>query len=277
MSHELPDSTDRFRRAGAAFEQLCRTMHTLRAPGGCPWDREQTLASLKPYLIEEAYETLEAMESGDAREHCEELGDLLLQVVFQSEIAQETALFDTAAVAHAINDKLVRRHPHVFAGARANDAAGALQNWEAIKATERPKSKGRLDGIPRALPGLTRAMRTGEKAAAVGFDWPDAAGSKAKVDEEMRELEEALAAPGSTSNSSSIKEEMGDLLFALVNLCRHLRLDPEEALRGTIEKFQQRFGHLERSIGASGRSMESASLDELNELWDDAKARERRQ
>lgn len=276
MSHDQSDSPDRFRRAGAAFERLCRTMHTLRAPGGCPWDREQTLASLKPYLIEEAYETLEAMESGDAREHCEELGDLLLQVVFQAEIAQETKLFDTAGVATAINDKLVRRHPHVFAGAKADDAAGALQNWEAIKATERPKTKGRLDGIPRALPGLTRAARTGEKAAAVGFDWADVAGSKAKVDEELRELEEALAAPRDAANSAAIKEEMGDLLFALVNLCRHLRLDPEEALRGTIEKFQQRFRHLEQSMGARGRSLESASLDELNQLWEEAKSRERR-
>ena len=267
---------DRFRRAGAAFEQLCRTLHTLRAPGGCAWDREQTLASLKPYLIEEAYETLEAMESGNAREHCEELGDLLLQVVFQSEIAQETNLFDTAAVATAINDKLIRRHPHVFADAKADDAAGALQNWEAIKATERPKTKGRLDGVPRAMPGLLRAMRTGEKAAAVGFDWPNTAGSKAKVHEELAELEEALAGSGDAANQASIKEEMGDLLFALVNLCRHLKLDPEEALRGTIEKFQQRFRHLELSMGAANRSIEAASLDELNQLWEEAKSRERR-
>ncbi|HET6345588.1 MAG TPA: nucleoside triphosphate pyrophosphohydrolase [Myxococcota bacterium] len=263
--------TDRFKRAGEAFEKLCRTMATLRAPGGCPWDREQTLASLKPYLIEEAYETLEAIESGDSAAHREELGDLLLQVVFQAELTQEEGTFGAAEVADAITAKLVRRHPHVFAEASADDAKGALQHWETIKATERPKHKGRLDGVPRALPGLLRAYRTGEKAASVGFDWPDWRGSKAKVEEEWGELEEALGTPEAPE---AIRAEMGDMLFALVNLCRHLDIDPEDALRLTIDKFTQRFRHVEAKLAASGRPPQSASLDELNDLWEDAKSLE---
>lgn len=273
--------TERFKRAGNAFENLCRIMAHLRAPGGCPWDREQTLDSLKPYLIEEAYETLEAMESGDPKAHREELGDLLLQVVFQAEIAQETAVFDVADVADAIRTKLIRRHPHIFdpesgeataPGAATVTVTESLHRWETIKATERPAHKGRLAGVPRAMPGLLRAFRTGEKAAAVGFDWPDAHGSRAKVAEEWLELQEAM---DEKADPARVQEEMGDVLFALVNLCRHLKLDPEEALRTTIEKFHQRFQHVEKSLAAQGREPQKASLDELNQLWEDAKSIER--
>ena len=264
---------DRFHNAGAAFVALCQVMARLRAPGGCAWDAEQTFTSLKPYLIEEAYETLEAMESGDAAAHCEELGDLLLQVVFQAEIANETQSFDAAQVARGITDKLVRRHPHVFADAEADTAASALKKWEDIKATERPAHKGRLAGVPRALPGLLRAFRTGEKAAAVGFDWPDTTGSRAKVAEEWGELQEAMDAG---TSPRAIQEEMGDLLFALVNLCRHLKIDPEESLRLTIEKFHQRFQYVEQKTATVGQGMEGATLDALNALWEEAKSLERR-
>jgi MazG family protein len=271
--------SDRFDEAGAAFAQLCRTMHKLRAPGGCAWDAEQTMTSLKPYLVEEAFEVIDAIEDNDTAGHCEELGDLLLQVVFQSEIAQETSLFDVAAVTRGIDAKLIRRHPHVFAGVEANSASGALKQWEAIKAEERAakggkaKKKGRLDGIPRAMPGLLRAWRMGEKAAAVGFDWPDAKGSKAKVDEEWQELEEAMGTPG---GEAAVREEMGDLLFALVNLCRHLGLDPEDALRQTIDKFQRRFAHIEQGMEAKGKPMQGAPLEELDALWNEAKKLEKR-
>lgn len=264
--------TDRFDEAGAAFAKLCRTMHTLRAPGGCAWDAEQTFTSLKPYLIEEAYETIEAMESGDTAAHCEELGDLLLQVVFQAEIAQETQAFSVAHVVRGIDEKLIRRHPHVFADAKADSAAGALQQWETIKAQERPAKKGRLDGVPRALPGLTRAFRVGEKAAAVGFDWPDISGSIAKINEEWAELEEAMRTP---EKPHPIHEEMGDMLFALVNLCRHLKIDPEEALRHTIDKFQRRFKHMETAMANAQKSLEDAPLEELDALWNEAKKLER--
>jgi tetrapyrrole methylase family protein/MazG family protein len=266
--------TDRHKQAGLAFENLCRILGRLRAPGGCPWDAEQTMDSLKPYLLEEAYETLEAIESGDPAAHREELGDLLLQVVFQAEIAQETATFDAQAVAQAVSDKLVRRHPHVFGTDKEHTAAGALHRWETVKASERPKHKGRLAGVPRALPGLLRAFRTGEKAAAVGFDWPNMSGSRAKVAEEWQELQEAL---DENAQPAKIKDEMGDVLFALVNLCRHLKLDPEEALRGTIEKFHQRFQHLETTLQAQGRDPREATLDQLNQLWEDAKSLERRE
>lgn len=254
------------------METLCRTMAKLRAPGGCPWDREQTFATLKPYLIEEAYEALEAIESGDTTAHCQELGDVLLQVVFQAEIANETASFDLAAVAQAINDKLVRRHPHVFGDAAVADNAGhALRNWEAIKASERKPEQGTLDGVPRALPGLTRAFRTGEKAAAVGFDWPDIQGSRDKVHEEWDELQRAIDG----GDRHHITEEMGDTLFALVNLCRHLKLDPEDALRHTIEKFQKRFRYVEQKLGAQGQKIHDATLDVMNALWEEAKSQDK--
>lgn len=261
---------DRFDKAGAAFAELCRVMARLRAPGGCPWDQEQTLESLKPYLLEEAYETLEAIEEGTPEDHCEELGDLLLQVVFQAEITQETA-FDVADVADGIREKLIRRHPHVFKDASVAGSKEVVANWEAIKAQERPDSKGLLDGLPKALPALTRAYRTGEKVAGVGFDWPDSNGPRAKVLEEWNEIEEAIS---QEQGASVVQSEIGDMLFALVNYSRHLGIDPESALRGTIERFHQRFRYIEAAMKRGGTSIREASLDSLNDLWEEAKSKD---
>jgi len=260
--------TDRFDRAGAAFANLCRIMAKLRAPGGCPWDREQTLESLKPYLIEEAYEVLEAIDHGPT-EHREELGDLLLQVVFQAELTQEEGAFDIAEVADGIVDKLVRRHPHVFGDKKAADADGALANWEAIKAGEKPRDKSVLAGVPTSLPALLKALRTGEKAAAVGFDWPNADGAMEKVEEEWREFREAIK----SGSRVATNDEAGDLFFALVNVCRHLGLDPENALRQAIAKFSGRFQYIEARVKEKKYNLGDLSLDELNELWVEAKQR----
>jgi tetrapyrrole methylase family protein/MazG family protein len=262
---------DRFDKAGESFARLCRIMARLRAPGGCPWDREQTPASLKPYLIEEAYETIDAIDSGDRQALREELGDLLLQVVFHAELSQEGGSFDMAEVATGISDKLVRRHPHVFGGETADGSNGALRNWEAVKATERPKNKGTLDSIPRGLPALLRAMRSGEKAGAVGFDWSAPADVVTKVDEELGELREAMHA----GDASAITEELGDLLFALVNLSRRLGVDAESALHRATDKFQSRFAFMERELRAQSRTPRDASMPELDGLWEAAKKAER--
>lgn len=264
---------DRFERAGQAFAELCRVMARLRAPGGCPWDREQTLASLRTYLLEETHETLEAMDRGDPKAHREELGDLLLQIVFQTEITAEAGQFDVADVADAIRAKLVRRHPHVFGDAKAESASGALANWEAVKAKERDATKSSvLDGVPRAMPALLRAFRTGEKAAAVGFDWADMTGARAKVEEEWRELTEHLAP---TLDAAKASEELGDLLFALTSLGRHLAVNPEDALRATIDKFHRRFRHVETQLATRGRTPKDSTLEEMDALWDEAKALEK--
>lgn len=299
---------DRFARAARSVENLARIMARLRGPGGCPWDREQTLETLKTYLLEETYETLEAIDGGDPKEHREELGDLLLQIVFQSEIASETSGFDLSDVADGIANKLVRRHPHVFADADAKTAADVTKSWERIKAEERAAEaaaraargdapsakarKGTLDGIPRALPALVRALRTGEKAAGVGFDWQHQADVMAKVREEWDELAEAVAAARSqdptaprahkrtlaidSPEQAHIAEELGDLLFSIANLSRHLGVDPEDALRRTLDKFQRRFGHVESSLEKLGKTPSEATLDELERLWEDAKLFDRR-
>jgi MazG family protein len=264
---------DRFNQAAEAFAELCRVLATLRAPGGCPWDRKQTLQSLKPYLIEETYEAIDALEQGNLTELCKELGDVLLQVVFQADIAWEEQHFNIAQVCESITHKLVSRHPHVFGDApQAATAEEALQRWEAQKKQERPAHVGTLDGVPRALPGLLRAYRTSEKAAAVGFDWPSVQGSVDKVNEEWGELLEVLAQK-SPSNpvQAALTEELGDVLFAVVNLSRHLSIDPEEALRLTIDKFQRRFRYIEQQLHAQQRSPKDASLEEMDALWNQAK------
>ncbi len=253
----------RFERAGTAFSRLCETMAKLRAR--CAWDREQTLASLKSFLLEETYEVLETIDRGDSTAHCEELGDLLLQIVFQAEITQEDGRFDVANVADAINEKLIRRHPHVFGDVSADDAAGALASWEKIKADERGEASSCLDGIPRALPALLRAQRTGEKAAAIGFDWPTTRGALDKVDEEWGELKAA--------GDKLRREEAGDLLFALVSLCRHWKINPEDALTEATDKFQTRFRYVEKTLAADGKLPRDLALDALSRLWEDAKSR----
>jgi len=265
---------DRFDKAGQAFADLCRVMAKLRAPGGCPWDHEQTLTSLKPYLIEEAYEVIDAIDAGDMHGLTEELGDLMLQAVFQAEIANEAGDFDITAVCHAIEAKLIRRHPHVFAERHADSASSALRHWEEIKAEERRSKPGnkssRLDGIPKSLPGLLRAVRTGEKAASVGFDWSRAADVLSKVDEEWMELREALDSTHDGAHEDRT-EELGDLLFSVANWARHLKLDPEHALARAIEKFQTRFRVIESRLEEFNRRPEEMSLDDLEAMWEEAK------
>jgi MazG family protein len=259
--------------ASHAIERLLAIMARLRAPDGCPWDLEQTLESLRPYLLEEAYEVLEALDAGDAAAHREELGDLLLQIVFQARLREEDGAFAFADVADAISDKLVSRHPHVFAGGKVKDAEGVLKQWAALKREEKRKKGGglsALEGVPRELPALARADRLTEKASRVGFDWPDAAGARTKVTEELGELDEAIA----SGRRAEIERELGDTLFALANLARKLGVAPEEALRGTVGRFITRFTHVEQELERRGVAPGQATLREMDQLWDDAKAQE---
>jgi MazG family protein len=263
-------------RASDAIERLLAIMQRLRGPGGCPWDREQTLESLRPYVLEETYEVLEAIDGGDVSAHREELGDLLLQIVFQAELRREAGAFEFADVADAISDKLIYRHPHVFGeqGSPVKDAEGVLKQWAALKREEKRKKGGGesvLEGVPREMPALARADRLTEKASRVGFDWPDAAGARAKVAEELAELDAAIAA----GDLREVEHELGDLLFAAANLGRKLGLAPEEALRATIGRFVTRFTHVERRLAARGVPHGEATLAEMDALWEEAKALER--
>jgi len=260
-------------RAQDALTRLLEIMERLRGPGGCPWDREQTLATLRPYVLEETYEVLEAIDAGDPREHCEELGDLLLQIVFQAQLAREAGQFEFADVAEAISNKLVSRHPHVFGDADVRDAEGVLRQWAALKREEkkaRGGGKSVLEGVPREMPALARADRLTEKASRIGFDWPDASGARAKVGEELAEVDEAMA----SGDRSALEHELGDLLFAVANLSRKLGLPPEEALRGAVRRFITRFEHVERELERRGVPHGEASLAEMDALWDEAKSRE---
>jgi MazG family protein len=261
-------------RASEAVERLLAIMTRLRGPGGCPWDREQTLRSLRQYALEETYEVLEAIDSGDVGEHREELGDLLLQIVFQAELRREEGRFDFADVANAISDKLVSRHPHVFGDADVRDAEGVLRQWAALKREEK-KAKGRgasvLEGVPRELPALARADRLTEKASRIGFDWPDVTGARAKVDEELAELDEAMRG----GDRAAIEHELGDALFALANVGRKLGIAPEEALRGSVARFVTRFEHVERELERRGVPHGEATLADMDALWDEAKSLER--
>jgi MazG family protein len=259
---------------GALFDRLLDIMHRLRGPDGCPWDREQTRASLKPYLIEEAYEVLEAIESGSLAALREELGDLLFQVVFHAEIAAERGEFTMADLLARLTDKMVSRHPHVFGDASVTTPGQALAQWEAIKQRE-AEAEGRrrsvIDGVPRALPALVRAQRTQSKAARVNFDWPDAGAAWAKVEEEMRETAAALAA----GDHARLAEELGDVLFSLVNVARLSSLDAEDVLQRAIEKFRRRFTTMEADLNSRGTSVGSVSGEELERLWEAVKAQER--
>lgn len=259
---------------GVLFEKLLAIMHRLRGPGGCPWDRAQTPTSLKPYLIEEAYEVLEALESGSVEALREELGDLLLQVVFHAEIAAERSEFTIAEVLGRVADKLVHRHPHVFGGAAVATPHQALAQWESIKQREAEAAGRRrsvLEGVPRALPALLRAQRVQAKAARVNFDWPDATAAWVKVEEELRECAEALAAGA----RERLEEELGDALFSLVNVARLADLDAEDALQRAVEKFRRRFTSMEADLRARGTSVGAASTDDLERSWEAAKTRER--
>jgi tetrapyrrole methylase family protein/MazG family protein len=258
--------------SGELFAELVEIMARLRGEGGCPWDREQTHESIKPYLIEETYEVLEAIDEQDPAKLREELGDLVLQVVFHAQMAEEAEAFSIADVLASINDKLRRRHPHVFGDVKAETAQEVLFNWEQIKQAERRREKGEaslLDGVPRELPALLRAHRLQEKASRVGFDWAEAQEVLRKVEEELAELRAAMQAQG----TDRMEAEMGDLLFALVNLSRFIAVNPEEALRKTIARFIARFRFIEEELVRRGRSLKQASLQEMDALWADAKAR----
>jgi len=264
---------------GEWFEKLVAVQARLRAPKGCPWDREQTHQSLRTYLLEEAYEVLEALDTGDDAKLAEEMGDLLLQIVFHSQIAQEQGRFTVAEVIRGIHDKMIRRHPHVFGDARAGNSAEVLRNWEQIKAEERRTSKEHgkrdrqgqpaslLDGVSRALPATLEGFQLTRKASRIGFDWDDSAGVIAKIEEERAELETALKGGG----QQKIEEEMGDLLFAAVNLARFLHVDPEIALKKANAKFSRRFRAMEARARESGREFKNLSREEMEALWDATK------
>ena len=266
----------------SGIDRLLQVCDRLRDPGGCPWDAEQTRESLRQFAIEEAFEVVEAIDEGSPAALREELGDLLFQVVFHAKIGKERGEFDFDDVAAGIADKLIRRHPHVFEqGDRATDAADAYKRWERIKAEERREEARRagvdeselaahasaLRGIPEAMPALLRAQRTQDKAARTGFDWPSADPVWAKVDEELGELRDASA----SGDATRVEEELGDLLFSVVNLGRHLGLVAEDALRAAVARFTGRFQTMERAASADGKAFDTLSLEEMDALWERAK------
>lgn len=263
-------------------ERLLAIMARLRDPErGCPWDREQTFATIAPYTIEEAYEVADAIERGSMGELRDELGDLLFQVVFHARMAEEAGHFDFGGVADAISDKMERRHPHVFGDVEIRDAAQQTVAWESHKAAERGEQAGgkagtggagALAGVPLALPALLRAEKLGKRAARVGFDWPNAAAVIDKVREETAEITAAIA---DKESDERIGQEIGDLLFAVAQLARHFNLNPETALRDANARFERRFTHVERALAAKGRAPADAGLDELEALWGEAKRAER--
>ena len=262
------------RRRGV--EQLARLldiMARLRRPGdGCPWDLEQTLDTIKPNLIEEAYEALDAMESGNRAHLTEELGDLLLQIVFQSQIAAQEGSFNFAAVAKGISEKLIRRHPHIFGDVKVADSKEVLRNWDAIKKTEKKARISALDGVPKHVPPLHRACQLQKRAARVNFDWSDISGVFKKLEEEIGELKDAIA----RKNRKHVVEELGDLLFSVVNVARFVKVDPAYALELTNAKFIRRFRLVEEAITASGRRMKDCTLAEMDAVWDQIRAADKK-
>jgi nucleoside triphosphate diphosphatase len=266
--------------AGAALERLLDIMRALRAPDGCPWDREQTLASLRPFVLEETYEVLEAIEHGTPADLCEELGDFVFEAVFLAQISEEAGEFSLRDALAGICDKLIRRHPHVFErrpGASGLTSDQVVERWDALKARERalagrgdgsatPRPKGTLDGVPKTLPALLRAFELSSRAANVGFDWAGAGDVLDKLDEEVAEVRREVEA-GALGHMSPAEDEVGDLLFTVANLARKLGVEPESALRRANAKFVRRFEAVERGIQAQGRSLRDASLDELEAEW----------
>ena len=257
----------------SSFEALVAIMDRLRDPGGCPWDREQTYHTLRGYLVEECYEVAEAIDLGDREALCEELGDLLFQIVFLSRLAKEEGHFEAADVVRGIARKMVRRHPHVFGEERVETADEVLRNWEAIKRQEKPPARADapasvLDGIPRSLPALSAAHRLGTKAARVGFDWPRAEDVLEKIDEELDELRAALA----QADEAAVEAEIGDLLFSAVMLARKRGVDPEAALAATNRKFTRRFRWIEERVREEGHGLDEVGLEHLDGLWSRSKS-----
>jgi MazG family protein len=274
----VPDPPPLAEQEGATYPTLVALMRRLLEADGCPWDREQDYASLRRYVLEEACEVIDAIDDKDYDGLREELGDLALQVVFLGELARREGRFGPDDVVRAIVEKLVRRHPHVFGDTEVDGSEQVLQNWERIKAEEK-KDRGVLDGVPRSLPALQRAQRMSEKVSRVGFDWPDGRGSRDKVTEELGELDRAIEG----GDKARVEAELGDVLFALVNLARHHGIDAEIALRGTADRFARRFSHVEKRVkerhggfarGSDGKPLPGPPLDVLDGYWDEAKAEE---
>ncbi|MFZ5894146.1 MAG: nucleoside triphosphate pyrophosphohydrolase [Myxococcota bacterium] len=271
----IPESIPLAEQRGQTFPALVEIMQRLLAPDGCPWDREQSFESLRKYVLEEACEVIDAVDSG-SREHLrEELGDLALQVAFLAELGRAEGSFGPDDVMRAIIEKLVRRHPHVFAEVDVKDSDEVVRNWERIKAAEKSE-RGVLDGVPHSLPALYRAQRMSEKVSRVGFDWPDGRGSRDKVSEELRELDEAME----RGDKAAVEAELGDLLFALVNFARHAGVDAETALRGSCDRFSRRFAHVERRVkeqhggwprAGDGSATRGVPLEVMDGYWDEAK------
>jgi tetrapyrrole methylase family protein/MazG family protein len=257
-----------------AINRLLDVMRRLRAPDGCPWDREQTIESLRGNLIEETYEVVDAMDSGDRTALCEELGDLLLQVVFQSQIADEEGVFNFDDVARGIADKLVRRHPHVFGDVQADTPDEVIKNWERIKKTEKGGDTPRslVDGIPKHLPALSKAHLVQKRVAKVGFEWDEISGVVDKLEEELAEVKQAME----QKDADAVREELGDLLFSTVNLNRYLGHESEELLNENIAKFMRRFQSLENRLHAENREIDECSIDELEAVWQAVKRKERK-
>jgi MazG family protein len=270
--------TDMAETAGSRFDRLVDIMRALRAPDGCPWDREQTIASLRPFVLEETYEVLEAIESGGPQQLREELGDYLYEAVFLAQISEEAGDFTIGDAINSICDKLVRRHPHVFARAADEDAITSdevIERWETMKARERAAAgetdrtsgpKTTLSGVPKTLPSLLRAYEISARAAAVGFDWARPAEVLDKIEEEVAEVRKEVES-GSTGHLSRAEEEMGDLLFAIANLSRKLGIEPEAALRRANEKFTRRFDAMEHALAGRGKPLSEATLDEMETEW----------
>lgn len=265
----VPPVAPEERRTG--FPELVDVVATLRGPNGCPWDREQTYKSLKRFVLEEAYEVLEAIDSEDPERLCEELGDLLLQVVLLAQVAKDDGFFDVRDVSAMITEKLIRRHPHVFGDVDVADAEEVLRNWDAIKRQEKPERESVLDGVPRDLPALMKALEVSKRVVKVGFEWPSFEEVLAKLDEEVAELRAELP----ERDPDRLQGEIGDLLFTVVNVARWLKVDPEEALRQMVERFGKRFREVERLAAARGLELSALGLTQLDSLWDEAKARER--
>ncbi len=277
-SFDIPESLPLEEQRGGTYPSLVALMQRLLAADGCPWDREQSYASLRKYVLEEACEVIDAIDSGDRGSLQEELGDLALQVVFLGELARRDGAFGPDDVVRGIVEKLVRRHPHVFADVTVSGSDEVLVNWERIKAEEHAE-RGVLEGVPRSLPALYRAQRMSDKVSRVGFDWPDSRGSRDKVSEELAELDEAVGG----GSRERIESELGDLLFALVNFARHHGVDAELALRQTSDRFARRFGHVEKRVkqahggfprGEDGKPTRGIALETLDRYWDEAKGGE---
>lgn len=253
-------------------------MATLRGPNGCPWDKEQDRNTLKPMLVEETYEVLEAIDNNDSESLAEELGDLLLHVVFQAQLGRETTTFNIDTVLDGICDKLVRRHPHVFGDETASSAEEVIKNWEAIKAQEKteklkdrtPEQRSLLEGIPSKLPAIHEAHQISSRAARAGFEWPDIEGVFEKLQEETHELREAMTGP-ENSRQSRLEDEIGDILFVIVNIARFLKIDSESALKRANRKFKTRFQYMEAQLARAGKNLDGVSLDEMETLWQQAK------